>query len=100
MSATAKKAVHTEGPWSYENGDDVVYGDGGDVIAEIPAHRTNEDWRDDALLIAAAPELLAAAKLVKDALEMWDADGELNFTQTVRALRAVRAAIVKAEGSL
>jgi hypothetical protein len=72
---------HTPGPWD--------------------AKRLGEINRSNARLIAAAPELLAALKVARDALQCcyqvvdYPADGT---TEQDAAIRSARAAIARAEG--
>lgn len=99
------EATHTPGPW--EIGEVIVNGDqldeesaiiflpdGGEITVETTMSMA------DAVLVAAAPELLAALKAMMPALE-WKEGGNgtcmLSIEKT--ALRAARAAIVKAEGA-
>jgi hypothetical protein len=57
--------THTESPWHLGTraGNPAIYGKDGAEIAEI-LHVLNDEWRENARLIAAAPELLAALQLV------------------------------------
>jgi hypothetical protein len=57
--------THTESPWHLGTraGNPAIYGEDGAEIAEI-LHVLNDEWRENARLIAAAPELLAALQLV------------------------------------
>lgn len=100
---TDAKPTHTPGPWEYEDGDDGVYGDGGECVAEVPADRTYDSWTHDARLIAAAPDLLAALLETK-AIEDAERNG-IPMTQSVnhmkrrqKAMDMRLAAIAKAEG--
>jgi hypothetical protein len=57
--------THTESPWHLGTraGNPAIYGKDGAEIAEI-LHVLNDEWRENARLFAAAPELLAALQLV------------------------------------
>ena len=82
---------HTPGPWKTADLDRrvVVGADGDSVVADV------RSWRDtdDARLIAAAPEMLKALKLV---LHLWDRP-ELDTAHMCDAMVDVQAAIAKAE---
>lgn len=85
---------HTPGPWDVSAVDrrTVVCGNG-DAIADV--HK----WRDtdDARLIAAAPDLLAALKLAIPDLYNYDSDRNYEGLPNA-AIEAAEAAIAKAEG--
>jgi hypothetical protein len=53
--------THTESPWHLgkRGGNPAIYGKDGTEVAEI-LHGLTPEWRDNARLIAAAPELLEA----------------------------------------
>lgn len=53
--------THTQSPWHLGKraGNPAIYGKDGAEIAEI-LHELTPEWRENARLIAAAPELLAA----------------------------------------
>jgi hypothetical protein len=57
--------THTNSPWHLGNraGNPAIYGKDGTEIAEILQGLTPE-WRENARLIAAAPEMLAALQLI------------------------------------
>ena len=57
--------THTASPWHLGKraGNPAIYGKDGTEIAEI-LHVLTPEWRENACLIAAAPELLAALQLV------------------------------------
>jgi hypothetical protein len=89
-------SAHSPGPWvvrmlSWCDVVEGIYDAGGEAVAE-----TRDDGgyisKDDAPLIAAAPDLLAALKLIVEA------DGEKSLAQIVAAMPDARAAIAKAEG--
>ena len=89
-----QKAAHTPAPWHFKK---LAMHDGGHVVMFTAqngqrTHRLDcagEFKEADARLIAAAPELLAACRLVEQAQR----DGDY-----MTAFRAVSAAIAKAEG--
>lgn len=94
-----KKTKHTPGPWVYcqETPEDVVCvetGDGtwapcGRSLPPVVEHQ-------NALLIAAAPDLLSACKLaLKELYAAIDSIGGVDDSEVARALREV---IAKAEG--
>lgn len=94
--------THTPGEWSCDYGDFCVFSDRGGEIAKITAGR-NEDgstigareMEANMQLIAAAPELLMACRMLV-ALE----DGDVHDADTSwkQARKIMRAAIAKAEG--
>ena len=82
-----KTAQHTPGPWQYGIGNDGASIVSGDVVI---GHTFEPD---DARLIAAAPDLLAA---LQEALH--DLAGLSQWDHTSACARNVRAAIAKATG--
>ena len=58
---TMKTHTHTSGPWHLGRraGNPAIYGKDGTEVAEI-LHGLTDEWRENARLIAAAPEMLAA----------------------------------------
>lgn len=58
--------THTASPWHLGKraGNPAIYGKDGTEIAEI-LHELSPEWRENARLIAAAPELLAALVAIK-----------------------------------
>lgn len=87
------KTKHTPGPWQFLRNNDLTWTVATDKA--IPTNNTaiarNINARNNAVLIAAAPELLA---LCKETLEAVDLDG-----QNRKELRkALQVAISKAEG--
>ena len=107
MSNEQKTQQHTPGPWKvyfddvYKEGEPVIEGvsvigvpdEDGDEIEQI-AYIIN-DSVDDAHLIAAAPELLAALKGLTRALDGVQPSGPVYLSIT--EIDAIRAAIEKAE---
>jgi hypothetical protein len=90
MSTT--EGQHTPGPWTWERDDsgwaDVLVGAGGAVVLDAD-DTVSPVLEDDARLIAAAPDLLAALEVLL-AFEGWD--------EFLRAMKAGRAAIARARG--
>ncbi len=85
---------HTPGPWTFLS---IKYGEGAVDEYQIVALGKRDigymDHAPDARLVAAAPELLVALKLVDEMLPL------LTRTYTREEARAImRAAIAKAEG--
>ena len=60
-----KTYTHTEGPWHLGKraGNPAIYGKDGTEIVQI-LHVLTPEWPENARLIAAAPEMLAALQLV------------------------------------
>lgn len=100
MSTAAR---HTPGPWTV--GDEVnplVYSaSGGAYVAQVLAYSdgatgaSRPEATADALLIAAAPELLEA---LREMLAVYGNDGHFH-APALRATRASQAAIAKATGA-
>lgn len=101
-------ATHTPGPWSYRHGDTrerpyVIGADfpGEGMICSMNPSRTPglgnpSDWEANARLIAAAPDLLKAAKAALDAC---DTVAACSVTEAMdSAAKLLRSAIAKAEG--
>jgi hypothetical protein len=90
-------AEYTPGPWkigAHESGKMAVDGANGEELTGFiePA---------DAILIAAAPDLLEAAKLALQSAESWihdQLDGTSLLESALAELEPVRAAIAKATG--
>ena len=80
----------TPGPWKRAGGH--ISTERG-TIAQVPSVRDEGvfDWLANARLIAAAPDLLEAAKALHDAFEYWE-------NQDDPVLVDVRKALAKAEG--
>jgi hypothetical protein len=85
--------THTHSPWHLGKraGNPAIYGKDGTEIAEILQGLTPE-WRENARLIAAAPEMLAALKELL-------ADKYLADPINADRMAKTRAAIAKAEGN-
>ena len=88
---------HTPGPWTFDNGIEFIRTDtspyGGWAVARVNIVRA--EAKANARLIAAAPELLDALKLMRDAfLDTEGSHGTLEQTAT----DAADAAIAKATG--
>ena len=93
--------THTESPWHLgaRAGNPAIYGKDGTEIAEI-LHVLTPEWRGNARLIAAAPELLAALKALEIGLSPASLeiqkDSLADFCRT--CLEIAQQAIAKAEG--
>jgi hypothetical protein len=87
--------THTSGPWHLGRraGNPAIYSQDGAEIAEV-LRDTNDDWRGNARLIAAAPDLLAA---LRDCLPIVDAMRRKTGGEGDTAAMNARAAIAKAE---
>jgi hypothetical protein len=79
---------HTPGPWRITRGVRVIQDTGKPPTRE--RRIADVSWEEDARLIAAAPDLLEAARLVRDAVAPMDMEP---------AYQALESAIAKAEGS-
>lgn len=93
----------TPGPWTHAELSDAIITARGVAVAEPPDGYDEDQWRMDAKLIAAAPELLALAREVEQLITR-DSD-DLGFhlrvvPMRIETVRALRAAIAKAEGSV
>ena len=87
---------HTAGPWKFNDG--YVRAEDGTPVADVRLDNPKEEEDANAALIAAAPELLEAAKKALDCIKGFDtafADGDGDKLEEVRLLEA---AIAKAEG--
>lgn len=92
-------AKHTPGPWTAEDdGDSLdIYGKDGSCVATVRHPQEATTSREvNARLIAAAPELLTAAKALRAALLKGDPQYSLNAEEGA-ALNALDLAITKAE---
>jgi hypothetical protein len=90
MEGEMEKQTHTPGPWFVdEQGAPTIRKADGSVICGVPSNY------DDARLIAAAPELLAALKMAGDTLRK---PGVVSYEDRIAALALIDAAIAKAEG--
>lgn len=92
---------HTPGPWEVDENDLMIFSAGGNGkrIADTMPHdeddMPDDEWRANAVLIAAAPELLAALEAMLAAGSAYGCD----FTQNnPRIAMQARAAIAKAKG--
>lgn len=83
---------HTFGPWNLDMGKYRAAISNGGTIAKIDDTMT--DWKTNACLIAAAPDLLHALELARDHLEVSNHEGEEDET-----LALINAAITKAKGA-
>ena len=103
MSASEQPVVHTPGPWKRYEGygvdfrrpviTDAIPDRDGKCVANCICYvaTTNQDWDANAKLIAAAPDLFAAAV---DVLELHEDE------QDRPAVRLLRQAIEKATGKV
>lgn len=92
---------HTPGPWEVSDMAANVYGATGDVVASIhglPKPHLTGERKANAYLIATAPELLVAVKMMEEAITAWQYTGKPNLGVIGTAQDAARAAIAKAEG--
>ena len=101
---------HTPGPWhcgtSLNCPGQFFIGQPGHCVTLAHVHNFPDDQREaNARLIAAAPDLLAALKLMLDADVYADGEGIVSIANSntrkgERAVLAARAAIARAEGKL
>jgi hypothetical protein len=94
--------THTLGPWHLgkRGGNPAIYGKDGTEVAEI-LHGLTPEWRDNARLIAAAPELLSAAVELRDFLQTLAGEVKIPsslYLQGKRAMDAAELAFSKAKG--
>ena len=94
---------YTQGEWKVTHEDNIMYGESfwvvcdGSTIAEI------KDWgayreKDNAQLIASAPDLYEALTLTRNNLQTLS-DAALHYKRTFRAnLKVLNQALAKAEG--
>jgi hypothetical protein len=92
--------THTPKPWHIgkRSGNPAIYGKDGTEVAEI-LHGLTPEWRANARLIAAAPELLAALIASLDYVVLKGAGMELSSEALNELCAGIRAAIAKAEGN-
>lgn len=95
---------HTPGPWALLCDEArgrprcLVVDDLGNQIAEVNPHRNA--WNEDAHLINAAPDLLAACKLQVANIERWLETGiPAGPEESKQIYEALKSAVEKAEGS-
>jgi len=97
-----KAIQHTPGPWHIGKraADVAIYGHKGEEVAKIlDFFNDDEENKANACLIAAAPELLAALKVLIDCAADLDQSGTPNGMKNCYALAKSRAAIRKAKGN-
>jgi hypothetical protein len=96
-----KKHTHTQGPWHVGKraGNPAIYGKDGTEVAEILQGLTPE-WRENARLIAAAPEMLEALESLAIGLSLASVDMQReNLADLCRVCREIaESAIAKAKG--
>lgn len=103
-NSTPDRIAHTPGPWEVRSGDVIrrphwIRG-GGHTIAEVfwDEYFDEGDPAANAALIAAAPDLLDACKLVQPVLERYALEGPAGNSVAEQFRDALRSAIAKAEG--
>ncbi len=84
--------AHTPGPWEV-NSELVVLDKNNNEVCVPAISAQLLECKDNARLIAAAPDMLTALKMAQDYLGGWPSDPHQR-----NAREAVRAAIAKAEG--
>ena len=93
--------THTQGHWylGKRGGNPAIYGKDGTEVAEI-LHGLTPEWRGNARLIAAAPELLAALESLAIGLSPASVDMQReNLADLCRVCREIaESAISKAKG--
>ncbi len=77
-------------------GNPTIYGKEGEEIAEM-LHVLNDEWRDNARLICAAPDLLNACKVALASMQNPDAD---EYFDAIKLEYMLEDAISKAEGKV
>jgi hypothetical protein len=99
-----KNTKHTPGPWHIGRraGNPAIYAQDGAEVAQMLTV-TNDDWRDNARLIAAAPDLLAALERAEALLRIAcnpgiDKNVTLCASSCQWAANEARAALAKAQG--
>ena len=93
--------THTSGPWHLGRraGNPAIYGKDGTEVAEI-LHGLTDEWRENARLIAAAPDLLAALESLAVGLSPASIDMQQdNLPELCRVCREIAEnALAKAKG--
>jgi len=95
--------THTNSPWHLGKraGNPAIYGEDGTEIAEI-LHGLTPEWRENARLIAAAPEMLAALESLAVGLSPASLDMQReseNLADLCRVCREIAEnALAKAKG--
>jgi len=91
--------THTNSPWHLGKRADkvAIYSKDGTEIAEI-LHGFTPEWRENARLIAAAPEMLAALNESLNYIVMRGSGMDLSYEALDKLCNGIRAAIAKAEG--
>ncbi len=97
-TASQHEAMHTPGPW-FVFDDEIVAEHSDTHVADVALMDgfNPTEWQANMRLIAAAPELLDAARLAVDAIEQTRDEFGLKLAAEKASL-ALRAAIAKAEG--
>jgi len=103
-SCAQARSEHTPGPWSVENARIVAEGSKSwkriDHIANVYAYNGDQlqEAKANAQLIAAAPDLLSAAKRMLDAIQSNDPAEPGAQAPNGGAVMSLKGAIAKAEG--
>lgn len=92
---------HTPGPWhlGMRQAEQIVYNDKGWAVANATVYHGKEgreEMKANARLIAAAPDLLVAARLAAEFLDIFEEQSEAAFGQWNERRKVIRAAIAKA----
>ena len=94
---TENKTIHSQGPWEQSDGDPTwIKSASGEYIADVlsgPDCPSYETACDNARLIAAAPELLAALERMEKGVRLW-----MTVGVTDDDMKAAQDAIRKAKG--
>lgn len=95
--------MHTPGPWHIGTGKatQIIYGTDGYAVANAVTYHgrdTESDMVENARLIAAAPELLAALERLSERCAALDQSATHDGIENCNAMVAARAAIAKAKG--
>ena len=87
--------THTPGPWLLE-ADEVTANDGDVIVADLGLFNScvADEWQGNGRLIAAAPNLLAALKLIVQTHDMTCKGEDCGIS----GIDLAKAAIAKAEG--
>ena len=88
---------HTPGPWTAS--DNAIYGSSGlikPLVAHLDDRFADDEAANNARLIAAAPDLLAALREIVAAVEVGEVDG---YSPSGDWFREAKAALAKATGA-
>lgn len=95
MTAKPETAKHTPGPWNVEMSEEGKWFITSDGHLVGGSHSGSGRAKQDAFLMAAAPELLQACKL----LVAWETGADVGEMTSDKVIAIGRAAIAKAEGN-